>query len=84
MKAADEKMRALRMAAATNFKSMLRDNRDIMTSSRWSRVSTINCYRDHHKFNLMVDHMILLLPRNFNLILLLLYDLPWCITNCVH
>ncbi|CAL9107205.1 unnamed protein product [Musa textilis] len=38
VKAADEKMRALRMAAATSFKSMLRDNRDITTSSRWSRI----------------------------------------------
>ncbi|CAL9112030.1 unnamed protein product [Musa acuminata var. zebrina] len=38
VKAADEKMRALHMAAATSFKSMLRDNRDITTSSRWSRI----------------------------------------------
>ncbi|XP_073112719.1 pre-mRNA-processing protein 40C isoform X2 [Elaeis guineensis] len=38
VKAAEEKMQAIRMAAVTSFKSMLRDNKDITTTSRWSRV----------------------------------------------
>lgn len=39
VKAAEEKMQAMRMAAITSFKSMLQDNKDLTTASRWSRVS---------------------------------------------
>ncbi|WOL09804.1 pre-mRNA-processing protein 40C [Canna indica] len=38
IKAAEDKMRALRLASATSFKSMLRDHKDITITSRWSRV----------------------------------------------
>ncbi|KAF5450039.1 hypothetical protein F2P56_030420 [Juglans regia] len=37
-KAAEEKVQALRAAAATSFKSMLREKRDITANSRWSKV----------------------------------------------
>lgn len=37
-KAADEKIQAIRAAAVSSFKSMLRDRGDINTTSRWSRV----------------------------------------------
>ncbi|KAF8407472.1 hypothetical protein HHK36_006606 [Tetracentron sinense] len=37
-KAADEKIQAIRTAATSSFKSMLQDNGDITTSTRWYRV----------------------------------------------
>ncbi|KAA8532296.1 hypothetical protein F0562_032329 [Nyssa sinensis] len=37
-RAAEEKLQAIRAAAASSFKSMLQDKGDITTSSRWSRV----------------------------------------------
>ncbi|XP_058090357.1 pre-mRNA-processing protein 40C isoform X2 [Magnolia sinica] len=37
-KAAEEKLRAIRTAAVSSFKSMLREKEDINTTSRWSRV----------------------------------------------
>ncbi|KAJ0969000.1 hypothetical protein J5N97_021877 [Dioscorea zingiberensis] len=37
-KAAEEKIQAIRMAATSSFKSMLRDRGDITPNSRWSRV----------------------------------------------
>ncbi|GAB2275236.1 hypothetical protein Dimus_009995 [Dionaea muscipula] len=37
-KAAEDKVRAARMAVASSFKSMLQEKRDITTSTRWSRV----------------------------------------------
>ncbi|XP_042394898.1 pre-mRNA-processing protein 40C-like isoform X1 [Zingiber officinale] len=38
VKAADERIKALRMAASSSFKCMLRDNQNITLNSRWSRV----------------------------------------------
>lgn len=38
-KAAEEKIQAIRMAATSSFKAMLRDQGDITPISRWSRVS---------------------------------------------
>lgn len=37
-KAADEKARAIRAAASASFKSMLKEQGDITSNSRWSRV----------------------------------------------
>jgi len=37
-RAAEEKAQALRAAAATSFKSLLRDKGDITINSRWSKV----------------------------------------------
>ena len=41
-KEAQEKDQAMRAAAASNFKSMLRDRGDITASSRWSKVGSYN------------------------------------------
>lgn len=37
-KAAEEKIQAIRTATVTSFKAMLRENKDITTNSRWSKV----------------------------------------------
>lgn len=40
-RAAEEKAQVLRIAAATSFKSMLRDKGDITVDSRWSKVGAV-------------------------------------------
>lgn len=40
-RAAEEKVRAIRAAAASSFKSMLKEKGDINVNSRWSRVCAI-------------------------------------------
>lgn len=40
-RAAEEKAQAIRAAAASSFKSMLREKGDITISSRWSRVGDL-------------------------------------------
>lgn len=53
-RAAEEKAQAIRAAAVSSFKSMLRDKGDITTSTRWSRVGAIIHFYNKHMWKCML------------------------------